>query len=219
MNKHFKEALDWESSNRLKDQKSLKLAWTLTKISVAITILMIIAFITLLPLKESIPYVIRVDNATGIPDIVTMLDVQELPYDEVRDKYFLATYVKSRETYDYHTLQKDYDLVNLFSSDPVAKEYQALFEGDNALDVVYDNNVQITIKVISVVPSRNKVATVRFIKTTKRIGGETIETKWVATIGYDYVVTSNLLESSRLINPFGFQALSYRVDPEIGAEQ
>jgi len=217
---YFKEAADWESSNRLAQQKSIKLAWTITKVSVAITMLLIIAFISLLPLKQSIPYVIRVDSATGIPDIVTMLDVKEVPYDEVRDKYFLAQYVKSRETYDFHSLQKDYDLVNLYSSEVVGKEYRALFEGKDALDTVYANNTQVTVKIISVVPSANKVATVRFIKTTKRIGSDTgSQTKWVATVGYDYEMTTKLFESSRLINPFGFQALTYRVDPEMGINQ
>ncbi len=219
---YFDQANDWESSNRLKQQESVKLAWLITKISVVITILLLISFICLLPLKESVPYVIRVDNTTGVPDIVTMFNTKEMAYDEIRDKYFLAQYVKSRETYDPHTIQKDYDLVNLFSNNESGSEYRSLFEGKDALDVVYGNSVRVTVKIISVVPSKKGIGTIRFIKTTKRLDStddKGTETKWVATVGYEYKETSSLFESSRLVNPFGFQALSYRVDPEMGIAQ
>ena len=41
-----------------------------------------------------------------------------------------------------------------------------------------------------------------------------------ATIGDQVVGTLSLIrESARLVNPFGFQVLSYRVDPEMGVAQ
>ena len=43
---------------------------------------------------------------------------------------------------------------------------------------------------------------------------------WVATIAFEYRNPSVIKESQRLVNPFGFQVLSYRVDPEmIGGKQ
>ncbi|WP_150322317.1 type IV secretion system protein, partial [Enterobacter hormaechei] len=66
------------------------------------------------------------------------------------------------------------------------------------------------------------IGTVRFIKTTKRVDDPNSPgtvTKWVATVAYEYRNPSLIRESARLVNPFGFQVLSYRVDPEMGVAQ
>jgi type IV secretion system protein VirB8 len=78
------------------------------------------------------------------------------------------------------------------------------------------------VKIISVVPSGAETGTVRFIKTTKRVDeeGAGASMSWVATIAFEYRNPSVIKESQRLVNPFGFQVLSYRVDPEmIGGKQ
>lgn len=218
---YFSEANDWESTVRGAEKRSNRLAWRISTICMILVALLIVAFTALLPLKESIPYVIYVDKTTGVPDIVSVLNMEEVQYEEVRDKYFLAQYTKARETYDGYTIQKDYDLVNLMSSALVAKEYQALFEGSTARDVIYGNSVKISIEVLSVVPNAKGIGTVRFIRRQKRVdeSGSGQVTKWVATIGYEYQPTSKLLESSRLQNPFGFQVVSFRIDPETGVRE
>ena len=67
-------------------------------------------------------------------------------------------------------------------------------------------------------PTSPKTGTVRFSKITKYVEdsspGE--ETRWVATIAFSFNDPAKLRESERLINPFGFQVVSYRVDPELG---
>lgn len=73
------------------------------------------------------------------------------------------------------------------------------------------------------VPTGKNTGTVRFIKTTKRMdqeGSPGTTTKWVATVAYEYRNTALIKESARLVNPFGFQVLTYRVDPEmVGSTQ
>lgn len=39
--------------------------------------------------------------------------------------------------------------------------------------------------------------------------------KYIATIGYEYVKTP-AVDDIRLVNPFGFTVVSYRVDEELG---
>lgn len=67
------------------------------------------------------------------------------------------------------------------------------------------------------VPSGNGSATVRFVVETGSMDGSTpaTPTNWVATVGYKYRNPSSMKESDRLVNPFGFQVTSYRVDPEL----
>ena len=162
--------------------------------------------------------VIRVDNTTGVPDIVTAITDKAVTGDEVMDKYWLAQYVRARETYDWYTLQRDYNTVGLLSSANVGQGYAQLFEGKDALDKTYGKTVRATVEILSVVPTGKNTGTVRFIKTTKRVdqeGAPGTVTKWVATVAYEYRSTALIKESARLVNPFGFQVLTYRVDPEM----
>lgn len=215
-------ALNWESSRVLMIEKSERRAWTIAMFAVGSAIALAISIALMLPLKENTPYVIRVDDATGIPDIITAMDTKGVQFDEVMDKYWLAQYVRAHETYDWYTLQKDYDTVGLLSSARVGQEYAALFDGKDALDKRYSNSVRVTVEIVSVVPNGKGIGTVRFTKNTKRADDPkspgTI-TKWVATVAYEYRNPSMIRESARLVNPFGFQVLSYRVDPEMGVSQ
>ena len=187
-------------------------------VSTGLTGLTIAAIAMMMPLKESVPYVIRVDNTTGVPDIVTAMTDKSVTGDDVMDKYWLAQYVRSRETYDWYTLQRDYNTVGLLSSRNVGMGYAQLFEGKEALDKTYGKTVRTTVEIISVVPTGKNSGAVRFIKTTKRVDQENAPgtvTKWGATVAFEYRSTALIKESARLVNPFGFQVLSYRVDPEM----
>lgn len=213
----YREALSWESSTTLLMQQSQARAWFVAKCFGFAFVLSVVAIALMMPLKEAVPYVIFQDNKTGVPDIVTVLDEKGVGYNEVMDKYWLAQYVRARETYDWYTLQKDYNMVGLLSSNSVGASYSALFEGKDALDKKFGESVRATVEVVSVVPTDRGTGVVRFIKTTKRADddGTGVVTKWVATVAYQYRNPSLIKESQRLVNPFGFQVMSYRVDPEV----
>jgi type IV secretory pathway component VirB8 len=214
----YEEAMSWDASRVLAQEKSEQRAWKLAWLSVLVTVLSWLALVLLIPLKQTQPYLIRVDSATGIPDIVTTLKEEDIGKEEATQKYFLADYVKSRETYDWNTLQVDYDKTRLYSTSAIAKEYAALFEGENALDKKYGAKVRATVKIQSVVPTSPTTGTVRFSKITKFVEGNSPgeETRWVATVAFSFNNPMKLKESERLTNPFGFQVVSYRVDPEMG---
>ena len=214
----FDAAIDWEASRVQTIEKSERRAWLVAMIAVGVSVLAIAAIAMMMPLKESVPYVIRVDNTTGVPDIVTAMTDKAVTGDEVMDKYWLAQYVRARETYDWYTLQRDYNTVGLLSSANVGTGYAQLFEGKDALDKQYGKTIRATVEILSVVPTGKNTGTVRFIKTTKRMdqeGSPGTVTKWVATVAYEYRNTALIKESARLVNPFGFQVLTYRVDPEM----
>lgn len=215
---YFEQATDWETSRTQATEQSERRAWLVAAVAVGTAGFALAAICLMMPLKESVPYVIRVDNATGIPDIITTIKDKQVTGDDVMDKYWLAQYVRARETYDWYTLQHDYTMVGLLSSANIGKGYAQLFEGHDALDKQYGKTVRATVDILSVVPNGKNVGTVRFTKTMKRVDQETAPgsvTQWVATISYEYLNTAHIKESARLINPFGFQVLSYRIDPEM----
>ena len=214
----FKKAFDWETSRIEQIEKSERTAWNVAKGASIIAILAIIAIVILIPLKESIPYVVRIDKNTGFTDIVTTLQHKTMTVDEAADKYWLARFVRARETWEWYTAQEDYDTVRLLASSDVGSQYAKLFEGPNALDKQYGQGTIVVVDINSVVPHGNGQASVRFAKKIKRRdAGDTGAqvTNWIATIGYEYKLAGKMKEKDRLKNPLGFQAMSYRVDPEV----
>lgn len=215
----FRDAISWESSRVEMLESSARRAWLVASIAIASSAALVVAIVLMLPLKRTDLAVIRMDNTTGAVDIVTTLNTRDTTLDEVKDKYWLANYVQARETYEWFTLQKSYDTVGLMSSATVGAEYNAQFEGANALHKKWGSSMRVTTEIVSVVPNGKGIGTVRFTKTSKRpdeAGSTGTTTRWVATIGYEYRNPSSMREADRQINPFNFRVLSYRVDPEMG---
>jgi type IV secretion system protein VirB8 len=211
------EATDWESCRLESALQSETRAWKVAGCAVAVSVLLAVSMIVVMPLKESIPYVVKVD-AAGAVDIVTTLKDNPMAYDDVIDKYWLAKYVRAYESWEFYTAQEDYDFVGLTSASEVAKQYAQLFTGPKAIDQVYGQQYIVKTKIVSVVPQGNGIANVRFEKNVKpRNNPESQGTtsKWIATIGYEYKKVSKMKESQRLQNPLGFNVQSYRIDAEM----
>ncbi|OCR84607.1 virB8 family protein, partial [Campylobacter fetus] len=120
----FNTGLDFEASVRYMVEKSNSRAWLVAFCAIFVAVISILGIMLLTPLKTVEPYVIRVDNVTGMVDIITKLDVEQINQNEALDKYFVGTYVKAREGYYYELLNSDYILVQLMSSDQIAAGYR-----------------------------------------------------------------------------------------------
>lgn len=216
-NNIFDSSLSWEASKEEMFEKSERKAWMIAYVAVGVVVILAIAIMLMLPLKKDSPFVLRVDSVTGGVDVITHLnESQKVEFEEVMDKYWLNKYVESRETYDWFTLQSDYEIVGLLSSQSVAEEYNTLWTGKDALDKRYGKNVKVTTNINSIILSNPGIANVRFTKTIKNNDNNTTSSsKWIASIAYEYQTISLLSEIQRRINPFGFQVLSYRFDPEV----
>ena len=167
------------------------------------------------PKVVQVPYTIRVNETTGVVDLLTSLDgkIDITPTDAL-DKANLSAFVKAREGYQFYNLQSPYNLVAAMAGEKVGAEYTALYSGDFARDKVWRDSVSIDIEILSAVPT-GETGTVRFKKTTRK-DGQTAESIHAATLSYGYYSTAKSLESVRLLNPLGFRVMFYRVDDELG---
>lgn len=215
--KEFQNGSDWDTSRTLAAERSERRAWMVAGAFGTGFLVCCIAIFRMLPLKETQPYVVRVDNATGVPTIVTAMEDQIVTSDEVMTKYWLAKYVTHRETYDWYTLQLDYDTTGMLSSENVGADYGEQFTGDNSLTSRYGDRTRVNVQIVSVVPTGRNTGTVRFNQVTTRVASNNVIStdQWVATIAFEFRNTERVSESIRLINPFGFRVTSYRVDPEL----
>ena len=218
MKNDFNTALDYEASFRYLIEQSNKRAWLISFVAIFIASLSPIAVVLLTPLKTIEPYVIRVDNTTGMVDILTLLDEKEITQNEALDKYFISQYIKAREGYYYELLNQDYLLTQLMSSENVANEYRALYEGDNARDQILKNSNEVSVQILSVVLGESngvKTSTIRANITTKNLSSRgTSQATKVITLSYDYTL-GKASEENRLLNPLGFKVLTYRIDNEV----
>ena len=213
----FKDSQDFEATKSYLLQQSEKRAWQVAKGAGLLSVLLGVALVVLMPLKTAVPYVIRVD-AAGVPDIITALNTETWDTDEAVDKYFVTRYVRTREGYSNDTLQQDFDLVQLMSSDVVKKEYDAEYDRPDSKDKRLTNRGKIIPEILSVVLGESagtKTATIRFKAVTTNFNDNMkTEQKFVVTLSYDYKPTTRMLQSYRLDNPLGFVVTFYRVDPE-----
>lgn len=214
----YKEAMDFEASVRYLIEKSNKRAWLITFISLALAFLSLLSVALLTPLKTVEPYVIRVDNTTGMVDILTIMNSKEISKNEALDKHFISQYVKAREGYYFDMLNQDYIFVQLLSSPEVAVAYRAIYSGENSREARLGNSTKVEVNILSIVLGESngvKTATIRAnLKTiNKNSREESVSTK-VITLSYDYEL-SKADEKNRLENPLGFKVLTYRVDEEI----
>jgi type IV secretion system protein VirB8 len=193
--------------------RSRRIAWRIAGVACAVLALALVGFLFLLPLKRVEPFVVRVDNATGGVDIVTMLTDAPAAYGEVVNKYWLNRYVLCRESYDYQTIQETYDTTVLLSAASVQREFRTLFDGPQARDKVFGDRLRFVVRVLSITPAKD-TAVVRFVRTRRTDDpSQDQEEHLVATLGFQFVAAP-MKETDRLVNPLGFQVTSYRVDPE-----
>ncbi|EHT9070978.1 virB8 family protein [Campylobacter jejuni] len=218
MKNDFNSAMDYEASFRYLIDKSNKRAWLIAFVSIFIAIISIVAVVLLTPLKTIEPYLIRVDNTTGMVDILTMLDEKEISSNEALDKYFISQYVKAREGYYYELLNQDYLLTQLMSSEKVANEYRAWYEGENARDQILKNSNEVNVQILSIVLGNSngvKTSTIRAKIITKNLNTRGLsESTKVITLSYDYIL-AKASEENRILNPLGFKVTNYRIDEEI----
>lgn len=213
-----RQAMDFETSLSYIAKKSTQRAWIVAFFAVIVALISSLAVSFLTPLKTVEPYVIRVDNTTGMVDIITALSEKDISKNEALDKHFITQYVKAREGYYYDMLNNDYVLVQLLSSPEVASDYRSIYEGENARDVELKNNYQIEPQILSIVLNDSngvKTSTIRLkLKVLNRSTSGLTEKLVVVTLSYDYFV-EGIREQDRLDNPLGFKVLNYRIDEEI----
>ncbi|MDO4997326.1 MAG: type IV secretion system protein [Neisseria sp.] len=210
-------AKDFEKSEIDRVHKSAKIAWRISGACLLITGLAVGAVAGLTPMKETRPYVIKVDNNTGVTDIVTVMKTQEQTYGEVVDKHWLGQYIQFRESYDWFTIQDSYDATMLMSSPEVQAEFAKIYnDNPQAPHKILKNNFKVVAKVKAITFIGN-TAQIRFEKRMLPVTGDLNKEfpvqNMIATIGYEYA-NQPMSEESRRVNPLGFQVTSYRVDPE-----
>ena len=96
-------------------RRSVKVANLTASAAVGVAVLQAGALIALVPMKTVEPFVVRVDNSTGIVDVVSALTGPQT-YDDQVKRYFAAKYVQGREGFVGSEAQPTFKAVTLMSA-------------------------------------------------------------------------------------------------------
>lgn len=210
-------ATSWYSDRYQTITVQRNVSFLITIVSVVCIILSILTILTIENSKSIEPFVIEVEDKSGITNVVRPFGVDQITTDEALRKYFLNKYIQARETYNFNNFRYNYfTVVRTLSSEAIYSAFRNTTYSNNETNPIsFGENGSINIKIRSMVnltppdPS-SYLAQVIFSKeiTTKN---KTITENKVALIGYTYV-DLKMNEAERLINPLGFQVISYKLD-------
>ena len=212
---YLEEARSWETDKVKALQNSKRTAWMVASASCVLAFFSVLAVAALTPLKSVEPYVIRVDNATGVVDVVNSVKDGETNYEESINKYFTQWYVRYREGYSKDLAEEYYSNVGLMSVGAEQQRYLEFFNPKNQQSPIhlYADYARVKIRVKSTSFIKPDVALVRYIKEVERGNDKPQATHWAATVTFKYS-RAPMNEKDRAVNPLGYQVVEYRNDPD-----
>jgi type IV secretion system protein VirB8 len=221
---YFAEAASWDADKRSQGQRVVRLALWVAGAGWAAVLALSLGVMLLLPLKTVEPFVIRVDNATGIVDVVPEYH-GGAPANEIVTRYLLTHYVGVCERFGFFTAESDYEECGAFNTAQRNQAWYARWNPSNPsspLNLYKDGtSVRSEVSAVSFFKRQNglnDLAQVRYIK-AKRAAGSTAEdiSHWIATVQYAYADAPTDPKVRRW-NPLGFRIVDFRSEPEIVTE-
>jgi type IV secretion system protein VirB8 len=175
------------------------------------------ALVAIFKRTEPEPVVLQVDNATGATTMLRSIRDTQDKYAEVINKYWLAQYVRTCESYDWYTIGENFEICKLMSESDVATEYSKKVQSPTAPLKLLKDKGKVVAKIDSIT-FVGDIAHVRFSTEKLNSSGENMDNspvqRWLATIAYRFK-PGQMTEQQRLANPLGFKVFSYRADPEV----
>jgi type IV secretion system protein VirB8 len=217
---YLKEAASWDADRVLMANRSTRTAWRVAIGACALTGLSLTALVLLMPLKRVDPFVIRVDNTSGVVDVVpTFVGRAEMP--DVLTRYLLTHYVTVCERFNFATAESDYEECAAFHSAARNQTWVAHWDRSNPsspLNVHKDgSSVRAQVSSLSFFKRASGVedlAQVRYTKSRRTSASANDQvTHWIATVQYVYSDPPTDPRVRRW-NPLGFKIIEFRSEAE-----
>jgi type IV secretion system protein VirB8 len=220
---YLEEAHSWDADRAALSRKSERNAWYVAAAGWTCAIAASVALVVLVPLKRVDPFVIRVDNATGVVDVVPTYEGNKA-FDETVTRYFLTHYVAVCERFNFETAESDYEECGAFHSAQRNQAWYAQWNRNNPsspLNVHKDgSSVRVQIESVSFFKRADgltDIAQVRYLKAERQGAGAAERfTHWIGTLQYAYGPPPKD-PGLRRWNPLGFRILEMRAEPEVRA--
>ena len=221
---YWREGASWDADRLALTRRSERVAWWTAGGGWLCALTSAAALMLLMPLKRVDPFIVRVDNTTGVVDVVP----EYSGHGEVAEavtRYLLTHYVTVCERFNFATAESDYQECGAFHSGLRNQAWYALWNPANSaspLNVYKDGSiVRAQVVSVSFFKRANGVADlaqVRYVKGRRAAGAQDEQsTHWIATVQYGYSEPSKNPQA-RSWNPLGFKVIDFRPEPEVTGE-
>ncbi len=188
----------------------------------------VFAVMRLAPLKSVDPYLIQIEEKTGVTQFIKPLSREAYTANDAVDKYFTAQYIRLREGYNYNILSYNYNVVKLLSSAnvwlPFWRTQNPKLEGSNAMRLGQYGRREIKIRSMvylknptqpgqKTVASTEKTLQANVTITESTPNAMPAEKRYIITITFDYG-DRDLNTDDQLLNPLGYYVTNYQVEQE-----
>ena len=224
LHEYFREAASWDADRSAQFRRSAHTAWWVAGAGWACAVASSVALAVLMPLKSVDPFVVRIDNSTGIVDVVPVY-AGRATQEEAVTRYFLTHYLSVCERFNFATAESDYEECGAFHSAQRNQAWSALWATRNPASPlnVHKDGSTVRVQVNSVsfftrASGLSDLAQVRYLKAARQgVGSEESFSHWIATVQYAYADPSQDPKIRRW-NPLGFKIVDFRSESEVLAE-
>jgi len=221
---YFREAATWDADRVAQADRSSRRAWQVAVAGWICALATSGCLALLMPLKRVEPFLVRVDNTTGIVDVVPVY-AGKVGLEQAVTRYFLTHYISVCERFNFSTAESDYEECGAFHAAQRNQAWYALWNPNNPaspLNVHKDGStVRVQVEAVSFFQRASGVtdlAQVRYLKAERQGNGATERmTHWIATIQYAYSAPSKDPRVRRW-NPLGFKVVELTSEPEASAQ-
>jgi type IV secretion system protein VirB8 len=218
---YFREAQSWDADRSATLRRSARLAWWVAAAGWVSAVASAAGIAVMMPLKQVEPFVVRVDNTTGIVDVVPVYAGAAAPNEAVT-RYFLTHYISVCERFNFATAESDYEECGAFHSAQRNQAWYAQWTATNPASPlnVYKDGSTVRVQVSGVSfftrgSGLSDLAQIRYLKSVRQSGGGDEKfTHWVATIQFAYASPAADPKVRRW-NPLGFKVIDFRSEPEV----
>ncbi|WP_308514987.1 VirB8/TrbF family protein, partial [uncultured Turicimonas sp.] len=113
---NYQDARDWTIERMALKERQARLGWSVSALLIVLLLIVSAVAVVIAVKKEAYPFIVELDKSTGTTRVIDLRDPQNIPVDEMMDKYWLNLYTLSHESYDWRTLENDHARVRQYLS-------------------------------------------------------------------------------------------------------
>ncbi len=218
---YTQEAASWDEDRVSRAVRAARVAWRVAAAACLCVVALAIALASLVPLKRTEPYLIRVDSRSGVVDVVPLYR-GHATFKQAVARYFLAHYINVCERFDYAMAELDYEQCGAFNSARLNQALYAHWSRSNPRSPLnrHKDGSSVAVRIESVSffkqdPGAPDLAQVRFARIVREAdGGSGRVSHWIASLKYVFARPSAEARTRRW-NPLGFEVLDLEMEPEV----
>lgn len=159
--------------------------------------------------KSLEPYVIEIEDKTGVATVVQQLDTEYFTATESVRKYFINKFIHAMTGYNPANYDYDRNVVRLFSANKIYRQFRSIIN-PNRLGA--DSRINVRIKSMQF---KGNSVQVRIARKTTKPSGKTTVSHEIIDLVFLFDPRIKLTAEERLINPLGFQITQFTISEEI----